>query len=179
MASGGWAYIWTMRAVFALLACVILLIHLLPLETQTRNWVSPDFLFALTLAWGLRRPDFVPPLLVAAVFLMADLLLQRPPGLFAAVGLIAVEVARRRHEDIRETVFVFEVITAVALIVAVYMAYLAIWSVAAPYPVSYGLIFQQIVLTSLSYPVAAGMSHLVFRIRLVTRGEVDERGQRL
>ena len=70
---------WPMRAAFVALSLALIFVHLLPLETVPRKWAPPDILLAFAFAWVLRRPDYVPALLVAGVFLMADLLLQRPP----------------------------------------------------------------------------------------------------
>ena len=45
---------------------------------------GPDLMLAFTFAWVLRRPDYVPVLLIAAIFLLEDMLLMRPPGLWTA-----------------------------------------------------------------------------------------------
>jgi hypothetical protein len=57
-------------------------------------------MLALTFAWVLRRPEFVPPLLIAAMILLGDLMFHRPPGLWAALVLVTAETLRVR--DIRE-----------------------------------------------------------------------------
>ena len=63
---------------------------LLPLQTTPRSLAGPDLLLAFAVAWCLRRPEFVPPLALALAFLLADLLLQRPPGLWALLALFTV-----------------------------------------------------------------------------------------
>ncbi|MEM1302690.1 MAG: rod shape-determining protein MreD [Pseudomonadota bacterium] len=179
MGSAGTAYIWSMRAAFAGVAVFTLLVHLLPLETQPRGWVAPDVLLALTLAWTMRRPDIVPVALVAVVFLLADFLLQRPPGLFTGLVVVASEVARYRHDDIRETLFLFEWLTAAALMVGVYLAYLIVLGIVSPTPISASLVVLQGVFTILAYPLVVGLSQSIFGIRIAAPGEVDERGRRL
>ncbi|MFC6585378.1 hypothetical protein [Sulfitobacter aestuariivivens] len=72
--------LWLMRAAFFVLALVILFFHLLPLETTPRRWAGPDVLLAFACAWCLRRPEYVPSVILALAFLLADLLLQRPPA---------------------------------------------------------------------------------------------------
>ena len=43
------------------------------------RWPGPDLIAVrLTLAWVLRRPDYVPALLIALVVLVEDLLLHAP-----------------------------------------------------------------------------------------------------
>ena len=56
-----------------------------------RTVIGPDLLIAFALAWSLRRPEYVPTLLLAILFLLGDLLLQRPPGLWALLALLACE----------------------------------------------------------------------------------------
>lgn len=179
MGSAGPAYIWTMRGVFAAVTVFILLAQLLPLETTPRRWVAPDLLLAFTLAWTVRRPDIVPVALVAAVFLLADFLLQRPPGLYTALVVIASEVARARHDDVRETVFAAEWFTATALITGVFLLYLIVTGIVSPIPVATGLLLMQALLTILVYPLVVGLSQAIFGIKIAAQGEVDDRGRRL
>ena len=51
-------------------------------QGSNRFLIGPDLLIAFAFAWSLRRPEYVPSLLLALLFLLADLLLQRPPGLW-------------------------------------------------------------------------------------------------
>ena len=76
-------------ALYVAAALVIVMAGLLPLGPGWVRWTGPDLLLALTFAWVLRRPDQAPVLLVAAVFLLADLLTLRPPGLRAARSVMA------------------------------------------------------------------------------------------
>ena len=85
--------LWGMRLTFAVVVCVILFFHLLPLETTPRRWVGPDFLLGFACAWSLRRPEYVPSLALAGLFLLADrvgliVTLVPPP----AFGLWAFEL---------------------------------------------------------------------------------------
>ena len=81
--------LWTMRLAFAFLVLAILFFRLLPLQTDVGGLIWPDFVLGFALAWSVRRPEFVPAVLLAGVFLLSDLLLQRPPGLWAVLALIA------------------------------------------------------------------------------------------
>ena len=44
----------------------------------------------------MRRPDFLPVLLIGAVVLLEDLILLRPPGLWTALVILATEFVRAR-----------------------------------------------------------------------------------
>lgn len=82
------------RALYLGLAGVMILAALVPTAGPPRAVPPPEPLLALTLAWIALRPREVPVLSVAAVFLLADLLLQRPPGLHAALVILAAEWLR-------------------------------------------------------------------------------------
>ena len=68
MAERNTSFLWMMRAVYLGLCIFVIFLHLLPLDTQPRAWAGPDLMLALTFAWTLRRAEYVPPLLVAAIF---------------------------------------------------------------------------------------------------------------
>ena len=85
------AQIWSYRGLLAMLAFGLMLFELLPFMTADDSWLMPNITLALLCAWAVRRPEFTPPLLIAGVILLEDLLLQRPPGLLAALSLLALE----------------------------------------------------------------------------------------
>ena len=80
--------IWIYRAGFVVLALLLTFAELLPLNTLPPTWVMPDILLCVTFVCCIRRPHYVPMLIIAMVFLFQDLMLNRPPGLFAAWALI-------------------------------------------------------------------------------------------
>ena len=41
-------------------------------QGSDRIWIAPDLLIAFALAWSVRRPDYVPALLLAVAFLFAS-----------------------------------------------------------------------------------------------------------
>jgi rod shape-determining protein MreD len=88
-------HIWTYRAIFLLLCASLILGRLLPLGLGESGLPGPDLLLALTFAWLLRQPAVVPLVSIVIVFLLADFLLQRPPGLWTALVVIASESLRR------------------------------------------------------------------------------------
>ena len=64
--------IWIKRASFAALTLIILFAHLIPLETAAPSgWAGVDLLMVFALAWSVRRPDYVPVVLLAILFLLA------------------------------------------------------------------------------------------------------------
>jgi len=96
------------RALYAALAAAILFLRLLPINPVSHGIPGPDLTLALTLAWVLRRPDYVPALLIVAVFLLEDLMYWRPIGLWPLIVLGGTEFLRARESGSRDLPFVFE-----------------------------------------------------------------------
>lgn len=179
MAEGVFPAAWRGRALFLCLAAALMFLQLLPLSTGSGGLPGPDLLLCLALAWVLRRPDYVPPLLVAAVFLIEDMLVMRPPGLWAAITLVAVEMLRRRAQPVRDMPFVVEWGLVGGVLVAMTLAYRLALALAMAPQDGLGLTLVQLVMTFLFYPVVSFVTQFVFRVRKVAPGSVDIRGRSL
>lgn len=179
MGSAASSYVWGMRAAYLGLGLLLLFLQLLPLETAPRGWVAPDFILAMTLVWVARRPDLAPLLLVATLFFLSDLLLQRPPGLWSALALVTTELLRARASDFRDMIFSAEWAIVSAFIVGFYVMYMLAWSVTMPFDISYSLLALQMVLTILAYPLIAGASAAVLGISKTAPGQTDAQGRKL
>ena len=170
---------WPYRLLFLALAALSLFVRLLPLGNVPSVWPGIDLLLCLTFAWVLRRPDYVPALLILLVFLVEDMLTLRPPGLWAAIVVLGTEFLRNREPLTRELPFALEwaMVAAVALgMMLVNRMVLAI--TVTPQP-GFATSFLQSVLTILAYPAIVGFSRLLFGLRKSATGEVDARGRRL
>ncbi|PHP27211.1 rod shape-determining protein MreD [Limimaricola cinnabarinus] len=172
MASPRPTRLWLGRAGLAALALVLIIARLLPLDTLPPRWAGPDLLLAVLLLWTLRRPRLAPVWLIAGVVLLADFLFQRPPGLMAALTVIATEMLRRRQPRLRAGGFGVEwaaAALAVAGILATAQAVMLIAMIPAPPP---GLVASQALATALAYPLAAFAARWLFGI---ARGPIDTR----
>ena len=83
--------LFTYRATFVFLVAAVTFAQLLPLRPGPGNVPGPDIILLIALAWIVMRPEYVPVLLLAAVCLLTDLLLLRPPGLWTALVVLAGE----------------------------------------------------------------------------------------
>lgn len=170
------ARLWGMRLGFALIVCVILFFQLLPLDTSPRWWVGPDLLLAFACAWSVRRPEYVPGLGLAVLFLLADLLLFRPPGLWAVIALLACEHLKSRARGLRDSSFANEwlsVSITMTVLAVSYRAALTMTFIDVP---GFGLAVFELLMTVLFYPVAAAVTHWVLRVRKPGPGELDANG---
>lgn len=170
--------LWAMRAAFALLILTILFFHLLPLQTATGGWIWPDLILAFALAWSVRRPEYVPAVLLAGAFLLADLLLQRPPGLWALLALIACEQVKLQSRSLRDASLATELASVTAWIIGIGIGYriiLAILLVEMP-PIGPALI--QITVTVLAYPLVMGVTHTLMGVRKAAPNDIGGKGVR-
>ncbi|SMP28956.1 rod shape-determining protein MreD [Shimia sagamensis] len=154
-----------MRCVFTVLCLILIFVHLLPLETTPRRWAGPEFMVVLALAWSVRQPEYTPPLLIAGVFLLADFLLLRPPGLGAAIMVFACEIQRSRSLRLRDATFATEWLTAAAIMLAITLGYRLVGTIfLLPLP-SLGLMLMQTIMNIAIYPGVVFLSHLLFGVR--------------
>lgn len=168
---------WGMRLMFVFLALIILFFHLLPLNPAPSRWAGPDVLVAVIFAWSVRRPDYVPMLLVASVMLMADMMLQRPPGLWAVLVVCAAEWLKSRERRQREATFVLEWLTFASTLVVITMLYRAVTMVLMPSPGVLALSLVQVLMTIAIYPVVVAVSYVLLSVRRAAPGDVDRFGK--
>lgn len=170
---------WAYRALFVALIALIVFVRLLPFGHGAGQLPGPDLALALTCAWVLRRPSYVPAALVVAVFLPLDFLLQQPPGLGALAALAGTEVLRARIGFSREMPFPVEwAMVAATLLGMAAMVQLAQAALLLERP-PLGLALLRALFTAAVYPPVVLFSAYALGIRKATPGEVDALGDRL
>lgn len=171
--------LWLMRAGFCLLAVTIIFLQLLPLDTTPNTWAGPDLLLAFACAWAVRRPDYVPTLLLALVLLLADLLLQRPPGLMAVLALIGCENLKSRGRSLRDASFPVEWLTVSMIVALILIGYrLVLWVLLVDVP-GLALTLSELGLTLLVYPLIVAVTHWLMGVRKAAPGDLDAQGNRI
>lgn len=173
------ARLWLGRLVVLGVAAAILFIALVPLGFTPRFLPRPDILLCLSFAVALRRPEFLPVWLLAAIFLLADILLLRPPGLWTAIVILAIEFARNQEYRFREAVFPFEwLFVAGIMFLAMLANRLVLTMVFLPVP-GFGSEMLYFVVTALVYPIVVAFVSVVLRIRKISPDEAVLLGHRL
>lgn len=170
---------WIYRGVFLVLALGLLFLKLLPLGQSAGALPGPDILLCLIMAWVVRRPDYLPLVMIAVVVLIEDLLLMRPPGLWAALVVLATEFLRSRVALTRELNFVVEWILVAGLMVVLLVSYRLILAVAFVPQAPFGFVAVQVIWSIVLYPVVVGLSHLILDLRKPATGEIDSFGRRV
>lgn len=173
MAEAGHSRKWRMRFWFCMLVLALLYLQLLPLQTLPRSWAGPDLIVLFTVAWAIRRPDYVPTLLVAAMTLLVDFILMRPPAVMAAIMVIARQLLKRQEPGLRDSTFMTEWLVAalaLATIALTNRVFLAVFLVdQAPL----GMTLMELAMNVIAYPMVVLVSHVAFGIRKVVPGETD------
>jgi rod shape-determining protein MreD len=170
---------WGWQAAFLGFFVLLMGLRLWPAGAAGAAVPAPDLMLAVTAAWVLRRPDHLPVLLLAAVFLIEDLLLMRPPGLWAACAVLMAEFLRSRAALSRELPFPAEwFLVAVTITATVLLHRLALGISVTPAPPA-GPALVQLAGTVLVYPAVVAVLHLGLGLRKPAAGEVDAIGRRL
>lgn len=167
------------RLLFVALATVILYARFLPGDRADDVWPGPDLLVCIVFCWTMRRPDYLPFWLVAVVILTEDLLLSRPPGLWAALSVAGAEFLRSRTSLARELNFGAEWLLASLVMVAMALANRLVFAVSVLPQIPADAIVWQLIATILCYPLIVGVSVLAFGLHKPAMGEVDAAGRRL
>ena len=169
---------WAYRALYALISGAVISVGLLPLGDGTAGFPGPDLPVVIAFAWLLRRPDYVPPLLLAAVTLLGDAFSLRPLGLWAAIVVMAGEFLRSREAMTRDLPFMIEWLLVSVVLVVASTAYWAILTLfLAPQP-GLGPLLLRALASAAVYPAVVFCSALL-GLRRSAPGEVDALGHRL
>lgn len=179
-------------ALFLGIGALIWLFRLLPLEglgdpslppgetgLTLARWPAPDIMLALTLAWVVRRPDLLPAPVIVAYFFIEDILMMRPPGLWALIVLGATEFLRRRNPTLRGLVFWLEFALVSAMMLGMFLLNRMVLGIVMVPQAPLGLSLAQFVGTVGVYPVMVACMHFGLGLRKPATGEVDDLGQKL
>lgn len=158
-------------AIFAALAAVTMFLSLLPVNPTTGGIPGPDMMVAFTFAWLMRRPDYVPALLIVAVFVVEDLMFWRPVGLWPLIVLGGTEFVRSRVRPGRHMPLLAEAALVAFVTLAMVLAnrlILGLVMVEQP-PLTPELL--RWLVTLIAYPFVVALSELAFGLRRPTPGE--------
>jgi rod shape-determining protein MreD len=171
--------VWVYRVLFVATSLLLVFLRLLPLGGDSGQWPGPDLMLCLMLAWVTQRPDHLPAYLIAIVVLAEDFLLMRPPGLWAAIVVLATEFLRGRSALTRELGFAAEWLLIAGVMAAMLLAYRLAFIVSFMGQPGFGYAFAQTVGSVLMYPIVVVALRLAFDLRKPSAGETDAMGRRL
>jgi rod shape-determining protein MreD len=167
------------RLVYAGCVFVLLFISLVPLGFTPALVPGPDLLLGLTFAFVLRRPDYVPIWLLVGVFFLSDILLLRPPGLWTAIVILAVEFTRLQEYRFRELAFPFEWAFVGAVMFLCLIANRLVLSLMIVPQVGFSTTMLHFLTSFAAYPLVVGFCAFLLRLHKVTPQEAIKYGHRL
>lgn len=166
-------HVWTYRLLFVLVCLVLITLKLLPLNLADRGVPGPDLLLLLAFAWMVRQPAVVPLGILLLVFLLADFLFQRPPGLWTLLVIFASEYLRRRRLAMTEFPFLVEWgAVAIAVMGMVLLNRLVLWILLVDLD-PLGLTLVQGIVTIVTYPIVVAVSKYIFGLRKLGPAELE------
>ena len=184
---------WVNRGAFVVLATIIMIVQLVPQSMaptifQIRfpggiagPWdvkvIFPDILLAVTLVWVARRPKYLPVWIIALIFLVCDLVFQRPPGLWAGFVVLLTESLRKRSREFRSLPFLAEWGTVALGVIIITLANRFVLAIVVTPLAPLGLTLVQMILTIAVYPLVALVAHYLFGVSKAAPGEIGSRGQ--
>lgn len=185
--------VWQHRLLFIAAALVMLFWRLLPFAAHVPedcgpddwcrflDWLArapgPNLLLCLIFAWMVRRPDYLPVLMIAAIVLLEDMLLMRPPGLWTGLVILASEFIRGRVALTRELNFGVEWLLVAGLMLALFVVNRVILGIAfLPQP-NLGFALIQVIWSVIAYPVVVAVSRYGLDLHKPAMGELDAYGR--
>ncbi len=171
--------LWMHRLLFLAVAATLIFLRLLPLHDLAGNLPGPDLLLCLIFAWTVRRPEYLPVLMIACVVLLEDMLLMRPPGLWTGLVILASEFIRSRVALTRELSFGVEWLLVAGLMLTLFICYRVAFSLAfLPQP-GFGFALVQTSWSIFAYPFVVALSRYGLDLHKPAMGEVDAYGRRM
>ena len=170
---------WVHRLLCVGIALVLTFVRLLPLQTTAGHLPGPDILLCFIFAWMVRRPEYLSALMLGVVVLIEDMVLMRPPGLWAALVLIGAEFIRARSALTRELSFGVEWLLVAGVIFGVFFANRALLGLAFVDQPSFGFSMVQILWSVMAYPAVVAISRYGLDLYKPAMGQVDAFGRRM
>ena len=160
------------------IALALMFVQMLPLGSGVGELPGPDVMLLLAFSWVLWRPDYVPVWLIAGLFLLADILLMRPPGLWAGLVVVATEYLRNRSQAMRDATFLLDWLVVAGVTTGVFLFNAFVLTIFAVERAPLGLTLVQLVATVAVYPLVVALGGRAFGLRRLAQGEVDGLGHR-
>ena len=155
-----------LRLTYLLIVMLLVLFQTMPIHTSIDQYIMPDIPLVITFAWVMRRPDVMDPILITIAFLFADMILQRPPGLWALIALCASMFLRLRTTYFKEVIFVYEWLMIAIIIIICFTAHHFLLLLTFLPTHNLELLVKQALFTIILYPVFIWLSRSILRFLL-------------
>lgn len=165
--------LWMYRLLLVTLVGLITFVHILPKSGIPNGLPGPDLVLALIFAWVMRRPEYVPVLIVAMLVFLIDMLSQNPPGLRVVLVIFGLEFLRQRKAGTTDIPFAAEWALVILVMGGIVLGERLVLAVFLVEQVSFGKTLLRLIISVATYPVVVMVSMYVFGVRRVQPGEAD------
>ena len=155
-----------LRLTYLLIVMLLVLFQTMPIHTSIDQYIMPDIPLVITFAWVMRRPDVMDPILITIAFLFADMILQRPPGLWTLIALCGSMFLRSRTIYFKEIIFFYEWLMIAIVVIFCFAAnqFLLLLTFLPTHNLE--LLVKQALFTIILYPVFIWLSRSILRFLL-------------
>ena len=155
-----------LRLTYLLIVMLLVLFQTMPIHTSIDQFAMPDIPLVITFVWVMRRPDVMGPILITIAFLFADMILQRPPGLWTLIALCGSMFLRSRTIYFKEVIFFYEwvMISIVVIICVTVHQFLLLLTFLPTHNLV--LLVKQALFTIMLYPIFIWLSRPMLRFLL-------------
>ncbi len=165
--------LWLYRLGFVCFGMLSVFMSLLPTEIDFNGWGRPDLVVVLALVWAVRRPYYAPVFMVGLIVFFQDLMLQRPPGLHAALIMIPLMRLQKRAYRPSDTTFMEEWANAAIALIAIAIATRLILNIAFLDLPRFSVHLSSVIFSIAAYPIVAVISQRILGITPLSLSEIE------
>ena len=155
-----------LRLTYLLIVMLFVLFQTMPIHTSTDQLAMPDIPLVITFAWVMRRPDVMGPILITIAFLFADMILQRPPGLWTLIVLCGSMFLRSRTIYFKEVIFFYEWLMIAVVVIFCFTAHQFLLFLTFLPSHNLALLVKQALFTIILYPIFVWLSRSMLHFLL-------------
>ena len=155
-----------LRLTYLLIVMLLALFQTMPIHTSIDQFAMPDIPLVITFVWVMRRPDVMGPILITIAFLFADMILQRPPGLWTLITLCASMFLRSRTIYFKEVIFFYEWLMIAIIVIFCFAAHQFLLLLTFLPTHDLALLVKQALFTIMLYPIFIWLSRSMLRFLL-------------
>ena len=115
--------------------------------------VYPDLLTCLVFAILINRPKLFPSYIILLIYMLADIILMKPIGLYCALMFVATELIRKNNKTIRKETFLMHWFIFFSCLLVVQILYISIHKLFFMPSPQFIIFTKQFVLTMCFYPL--------------------------
>ncbi len=168
---------WAYYIKYLMICFIILSLQLLPMKIVHQEVLWPNLIYLITVAWLIRKPSYLPVILILFVHIISDILLLMPLGLWSALSLIGYEFLRWRSLSqgrlkLGQELLLVNIVLILLTFIQIGIEF--IFKIESP-PI--GMILLQLTFSLLIYPIVIFVLHSILRVRHFERSETVTRGK--